>query len=83
MKNPFKKINDARHIWKALGYWDDIYKEMQVKKLKELLLSKRVWVGIVGILASVSHILPPEKAVVLIGVGGAITKVIDIGLFSE
>lgn len=61
------------------GQVDKLTKEMEMKTLKGFLFSKRTWVSLVGVLATVGEILPPKYAAIGTAVGVLITKLMDMG----
>lgn len=63
---------------KLAGQVDKITKEMKMKTLKGFLFSKRTWISLVGVLATVSEILPPKYAAIGTAVGVLITKFMDM-----
>lgn len=75
----FKRIKTMARLVKLAGQVDKITKEMNdMKTLKGFLFSKRTWVSIAGVIATVGEILPPKYAAIGTAVGVLITKLIDM-----
>jgi len=74
----FKKIKTMAKLVRLAGQIDKLTKEMEkMKTLKTFLFSKRTWVSLIGVLATVSEILPPKYAAIGTAVGVLITKLMD------
>ncbi len=76
----FGKIKQAQRWWKALGQFEAIKKEIDMKNLKTLLVSKRFWVNLIGLAATLSGVLPQKLAVPLLAAANLGTKLIDMFL---
>ncbi len=72
------KLKLIPKLIKLAGAVENLNKEIDMNTLKSFLTSKRSWVAILGVLASVSEIVPPKTAAVLMGVGTIITKALDL-----
>ena len=71
----FRKIKDARALWKALGYYENIRKEADMDS-KNILLSKTFWANIAGIAVTVAGVLPQEYAVPVLAIGNIILRLV-------
>lgn len=76
------KIKRAFAFLRLKKQIDNVLKQIEKENnMQKLLLSKRFWVSIVGIVATASQVLPPKAAAYAIAAGAIITKVLDIGIF--
>jgi len=74
----FKKIKTMAKLVRLAGQIDKLTKEMEkMKTLKTFLFSKRTWVSLIGVLTTVSEILPPKYAAIGTAAGVLITKLMD------
>lgn len=58
----FRKLKDGARLWKALGQFEEIKKEIDHMDSKHLLLSKTFWGNIAGLALTLSGILPQKWA---------------------
>lgn len=73
----FRKIKDARSLLKALGYYENIRKEVDMDSSKNILLSKTFWANIAGIAVTVAGILPQKYAVPVMAVGNILLRLVS------
>ena len=73
----FKKLRDAKALWKALDYFEKIKEQAEMETFKKLIVSKRLWVNVVGLALTVGGILPTEYGVPVLAVANYATKIID------
>ena len=73
------RVKTMKKLAKLAGQVDQLMKELNnMKTLKGFLFSKRTWVSIAGVIATVGEILPPKYAAIGTAVGVLITKLIDM-----
>lgn len=72
----FRKIRDAAHLWKALGQYEKIKKEIDMKDSKHLLLSKTFWLNVIGLALTVGEILPQKWATPVMVVANVVNRLI-------
>lgn len=62
----FDRIRDAKRLWKALGIYEKVKKEAELKDTKHLLMSKTFWANMLMMVLTVADVLPPKYAAVVI-----------------
>ena len=78
----FKKIKTALALNKALSQYGKIREQIEMNQFKTLMTSKRFWINLSGLAATVSGILPAKYAAYGLIVANLLTKVIDMGVLS-
>jgi hypothetical protein len=74
----FGKLKDAMTLFKALGFWHNIKREVNAMgEVKNLILSKTFWFNILSIAATVAGVLPEAWAVPVISVANIGLRIIS------
>lgn len=58
----FGKLKDAARLWKALGQYETIKKEIDMNDAKHLVSSKTFWANILGLALTIGGLLPEKWA---------------------
>ncbi len=75
----FDGIKDSVRIWKAIRQYEVIKKEAQTMDSKNILFSKTFWLNVVGLVITVSGILPPKYGVPILAVANVIMRLLSSG----
>ena len=71
-------------MMRALGQYEELKKEIDsMDHFGTALRSKRVWVNIVGLIVTLSGIMPAKAGAIAMAVSTVITKLIDMGIFTK
>ena len=76
----FQKIKRAMALKKALGQVQEIEEQAEMSTFSTLVKSKRFWISMAGLAATVGGILPAKYAAYALIAANLLTKVIDMGI---
>lgn len=66
-------------MWKAVGQYEKIKEEANMKDTRHLLLSKTFWANVLGLALTIGGILPAKYAAVVIPVANMGLRLISSG----
>lgn len=70
----FDKIREAARLYKALGQYNEIKKEIDMNDAKHILLSKTFWINVGGLGITLAGLLPQKWALPVITVANLINR---------
>ena len=80
----FRRVRDAAAMWKAVGQYEKIRKDIDTMDTKHLFASKTFWLNILGLATTVGGLLPQKYAVPVLAIANIGLRLITnqpVGIF--